>query len=99
MRAAVHGLLTLTAAARGRWERFDAHLRVCEALYPTLTSDHIREYAMAMADAAQHALDRRQPERALRVLALAELRSRSTAERERVAALRRKIEAVRSAPP
>ncbi|MEZ4236294.1 MAG: protein kinase [Myxococcota bacterium] len=75
-RAGVHAVLALSAAGLARWERFDAHIQVCEAVYPSLRAPEVH-FADVMALAADRAMSRGQRERALRALALAEGRYRS----------------------
>ncbi|MEQ1566041.1 MAG: protein kinase [Myxococcota bacterium] len=94
VRAAVHALLTLAAAGRGRWERFDAHARVCEALFPHLRSAHDREYTDAMMLAGTCAAERNQRGRALRALALAQLRAVALGDSDRIGAVQQRIGAV-----
>jgi eukaryotic-like serine/threonine-protein kinase len=92
-RAAVHAVLTLSAAGLARWERFDAHLQVCEALYPALRAQEV-QFADVMADAAERALRRMQRERAIRALSLAEARYRALGLGARADAMVLRIEQV-----
>lgn len=90
LRAGVHAVLTLAAAGRARWERFDTHIQVCEALYPTLGARDT-EYAEVMLLAGDHALRRHQNARAVRAWTLAEARYVRHGATEKIEILRRRI--------
>jgi hypothetical protein len=92
-RAAVHAVLALSSAGLARWERFDAHLQVCEALYPQLRAQQV-QFADVMAWAAERAMRRMQRERAMRALSLAEARYRTLGMSVRADAMALQIERV-----